>query len=202
MPSISLAKEFKQSFLKLDGKIDFFTDISQPKNLEKFYDFENKKTKIIFNSTNAILLSRVLKIFDRKSLHVKIISTDGLLSNALANCKKNISLFEGIYVIDHFAHNIYKNKEFKILENSLTKQGYKDSAYAFLAYDSYNLLRKALELCKTTGYSKKCISKALKNSGSVQGISEKFSIVDHKVKRGVYIDRIKDSLLKKVLIVN
>ena len=195
--SISLKKEFKQLFIGLNGKIDHIFDINKKDNLAKIKDMKMDKDTMIFNSASAILLDKILKT---KSWNTKILSTDGLLSNALENCKKDVALFDGIYVIEHFSYNIYKNKDFLSLNNFLDKKGVANSTYAFLAYDSYRLLAHALNSCKD--YSKECIKKQLQNSDTIQGIEGKFTIENSKSKRGIFINNIENSLLKKVLIID
>ncbi len=134
-----------------------------------------------------------------ENLTYKLLGTDGLLSSALDMDEKSLELFENHYVLDHYTHSQKRSDKQKNLEKLLDKSGYKNSSYAFLAYDAYQLLLYALNNCPEQDSI--CINSLLQNSDIVQGISENFSILNSKAKRGVYINKIKDAMLEKEVVV-
>jgi hypothetical protein len=75
----------------------------------------------------------------------------------------------------------------------LEKNGFKESSYAFLSYDSYQLLVSALNSCSE--YNKECINAIFKNSEIIYSALDDFSMINSKVKREIYVDKIKDSSL-------
>ncbi len=197
--STSIANEFKKYFISLGGKIDFFIDFSSKDGIKKFKNLNNIKTELLFNATNAIISTKLLKRVKKQHLKFEVLGTDGLLSSALEVSKKDLKLFEGIYVIDHYSHNTQTNDNRDIFESILDKDGYKESSYAFLAYDGYQLLVSALESCPE--YKATCINNNMKNSKVIQGIASNFVIIDSKSKREIYINKIKNSKLEKEVII-
>ncbi len=192
--SNSLAREFKKEYSFIGGKVDFFIDISDDNGLEEFKKFDKKNIKILFNATDAELTTKIINMQNNK---FEILGADGLYSGALELDKT--SLFKGISVIEHYAHNVDKSKDRKRFEKLLNKENFKESSFAFLAYDGYSLLTYALEHCES--YEKKCINKVLHNSKIITGIAGNFSMINAKAKREVYIDKIEDSILKKEIII-
>ncbi len=197
--SSSLATKFEEYFKLLGGKVEFIIDIGQPIGLKKFQEIDKKNIKILFNTTDSILSTKVFKIINEQNDDFKVLATDGLLSGALDLSKENLILFNGTYVVEHYAHNVNKNEERKRLEKLLDENKYKYSSFTFLAYDGYQLLTYALNNC--TSYNPKCINPILHNSDVIKGVSGNFSMIDAKAKREVYIDKISNSKLNKEIIV-
>ncbi len=192
--SHTLAEEFVKNYTFLGGKIDFYLDISDEQELAEYKNLNTKNTKILFNTTNAKLTEKFLKI---KNNGLEILGSDGLYSSALE--LNNVSLFNGIYTIEHYAHDIDKSDNQIELEKLLNKDNLAHSSFSFLAYDGYQLLINSLEYCPS--YEKECLNNRFKNSDVINGVSGNFSTVDAKVKREVYIDKIDDSILKKEIII-
>jgi len=197
--STSLADEFKKLFKKLGGDIDFFIDVSDKDGLKRFENIKKTNTEIIFNSTDSIMTTKMIKLLKKEGSHIEILGADGLYSSMLENNMDNASLYEDIYVIDHFAHDIYPNKQRKKFEKILNKKGFTKSSYAFLAYDGYQLLTYAFETCPK--YNKECINAILRDSETIKGISGNFNIIDSKARREVYINKIKNKKLKKEVVI-
>jgi len=194
-----LAEEFQKYFSKLGGEIDFFIDISTPLGFKKFQEQNKKKTKMLFNTTNAKMTAKILKILESKKLSFDILGTDGLLSGALELPRDDLKLFDGVYVIEHYAHNTKRDDTREKLEELLAKDGFSESSYAFLAYDGYQLLLHALNSCPD--YNKECIKHTLQNSSTIKGILSNFTIIDAKAKREVYVDKIKNAKLQKEVVI-
>ena len=197
--SSALAYAFKEYFVKLGGNIDFFIDIDSSDGLQKFHNLNKKSLKMLFNTTDAILSVKVLRIINEQGLTLEVLGAKGLFSNALEVSKDSFRLFEGVYVVEHYAHETSKSRNRKRLEQLLDKDGLKESSYAFLSYDAYQLLLYALDSC--SDYNPECVNSILKNSDVIEGISKNFSMVDAKAKREVYIDKIVKSKLQKEVVV-
>jgi len=197
--SKNLATEFKKYFLRLGGSVDFFIDVGSNKGLKKFKNYNKTNTKMIFNTTDAKITLKILKLIAAQKRKCKLLGTDGLLSGALEFSKADLKLFDGVYVIEHYSHDVGRNNLRKKFESLLSEDGYKESSYALLAYDGYQLLMNTLNKCQD--YNKLCIKNALENSTTIKGISSNFSIVDSQSKREVYVNKINNSqLLKEVVI--
>jgi ABC-type branched-subunit amino acid transport system substrate-binding protein len=197
--SFELAKGFREIYYKLGGKIHFFDDLSNKKAFERFEKRDKSKVELIFSVVSAKLNVKLIKHLKEKKQHVEILGGDGLFNNALENEKENINLFNGVYVVEHYAHNDnYKSKNRDIVENHLYKYSLQESSYSFLAYDAYQLLYYAFDNCAE--YNSKCLSEIIKNTDVINGIAGNFSIIDSKAKREVYIDKIENSKLMKVIV--
>ena len=197
--STSLAKEFKEIFKNLGGEIEFFLDMGDKNSFKVLADMHGGKTEMIFSSLNSVLMSKTIKILKDKKWHTEILGADGLYSGILQNNMQDMGMYDGVYVIDHFAYDTYPNKKRMRFEKLLLHEGCKDSSYAFLAYDSYRLIVYALQTCPK--YSKECISAVLQDSETIKGISGNFSIVEAKAMREVYIDKIHNAKLEKEVVI-
>jgi ABC-type branched-subunit amino acid transport system substrate-binding protein len=199
--STSMAKEFKKYYNSISGRVVFFIDVSDKEGLESFKKEYKKGIKMVFNACDSKTTAKVLAIMKRDHYYVEILGTDGLLSGALSLDDVDISIFNGVFVVEHYAENIEKNKSKNRvnLERNLAKLGYKESSYAFLAYDGYMLIKNALENCKN--YNDMCLKSVLQYSDIIKGISGNFSIIDFKVNREVYIDKINHATLEKELVI-
>lgn len=197
--SVALAKEFRDVFIKIGGKVNFFIDVGDKKGLEKLKNTRLKNTEILFSSLNSTLTAKIFKIMHNKNWDISLLGSDGLLSDALEETPKDITLFDGIYVVDHYAQDLSLNKRRKTFEKYLEKDGYKNSTYALLAYDGYQLLRYALETCPK--YDKECINAVFQDSDVIKGIAGNFSMLDAKVKREIYVDKIQNATLHKEVII-
>ena len=197
--SSELAQEFKIIYEKLGGVIEFFDDISSDVDFLKFKNRDKHKINLLFSVANASQNVKVITLIKKQNKHLQILSTDGLLNNALENERDNLDLFNGIYVVEHYAHEKFSHKDRKRLEKYLKKYDLEESSYAFLAYDAYQLVYYALDNC--VDYDEGCISAILKNSGIISGISGNFSMLDSKAKREIYVDKIKKSKLIKEIVI-
>lgn len=197
--SQDLAEEFKKYYLTLGGSIDFFIDISVPKGLKEFQEHSKKGISMLFNATDAKITAKLLNLLKSQKSKCKILGTDGLFSGALELSKEDLKLFDGVYVIEHYAHDVGRNQSRKKFEMLISEDAYKESTYALLSYDGYQLLMNALNSCPD--YNKKCIQNTLQNSSNIKGISSIFTIVDAKAKREVYVNKIHNSLLIKEVVI-
>ena len=199
--SHSLAKEFKHTFEKLGGKILFYKNFKPTDPIEDLDFIKKKKIDILYNVTNAVTTIKVLKKLEKEHIDIPILSTDGLLSSAYSFKPSDLEYFNNMYITEHYAYDVKKSKERKEFEKLLKKETYKESSYAFLAYDAYALLYKALTECIDYTYNKQCINSHLQNSKIVKGISGNFTIINAKAHREMYIDKIKDAHLYQETIV-
>jgi len=196
--SHALAKEFKKYYKAIGGHINFYISITKKSEIKKLKREKMDATQILYNTTDAKITLKILELIEKKSWSVDIVSADGLLSSARAIYKGDISKFDGLYVTEHYASNVLKSKQRKVLEKYLKEDGFEESSYAFLAYDGYMLLQDALNSC--TNYTHACINKNLQNSGVINGAIGNFSIINAKVRREVYVDKIKNAKLYKEIV--
>lgn len=197
--SLSVAEGFKDYYSSIDGKVEFFIDITSDKGMEEFTKTNKKNIALVFSTANSSLTTSILKILNKQKYSFKILGTDGLFSEALELSKKDLNLFEGVYVLDHYAHAKNRSENREILEALLEKDGIKGSSFAFLAFDGYQLLINALENCPN--YNEQCINLLLQNSGIIEGVADNFSVHEARVKRAIYIDKIENSILKKEVVI-
>jgi len=184
-----LVNSFKEYFVKIGGKIDFFIDISSQKGLTAFSNIKNGSISMLVSATKSEATPKVIKIIKEKKFDFKVLGVNGSL-NSEAN---------GLYVVEHYADDVFKSDKREKLEDILQKEKLKNSGYAFLSYDAYQLLRYTLQNCKS--HSLECINSMLKNSDIIEGISGNFSMIDARAKREIYIDKIKDGRLKKEVVI-
>jgi ABC-type branched-subunit amino acid transport system substrate-binding protein len=197
--SYELAHKFKSLYTKLSGKIKFFDDISTNIGFKRFKDRDKNNIELLFSVADAKQSAKVISLLKKQNPNIKILSTDGLLDNALENERDNLDIFNGIYVVENYAHIEPKTHEHKALKKYLLKYKLEESSYAYLAYDAYQLLYYALDVC--VDYDTQCISAAMKNSDIIEGIKGNFSIINSKAKREVYVDKIIDSKLIKEIVI-
>lgn len=194
-----LAKQFKNYFISIGGSVEFFLDLNKQNALNRFENMKKKDIKMLYNTSNGVLSAKILDIMNRKNFDFDMLGADGLYSDVLELGHNKLKLFDGVYVVEHYAHNANRDSNYERLGKILDKDGFNESSNAFLAYDSYQLLMHALEKC--SDYSLECIDATFENSGIIKGVAGNFSMVDSKVKREVYINKIENSLLKKEVVI-
>jgi len=199
MYSQSLADEFQKYFKDIGGKIDFYIDVNSDRGFKKFLSHKNRTTQMLFNVIDAELSVELFNALHSIDWHLEILGTDGLLSDALEHSSHDIALFDGIYVVEHYAHSKKLTKKQKQFKHYLNNKNLQESSYAYLAYDGYQLIRNALQNCPK--YETQCINAMLRDSDIIEGIFGNFSMKDAKSRRAIYIDKIEDAkLIKEVVI--
>ena len=196
--SYALAKRFKKYYKAIGGNVDFYTSVKDDENVNKIIKQKNLPTKFLYNTTSATTTLDILKVIRHRSWDLEVLSGDGLLSSVMDLEKAHISRLEGLYVTEHYAHNVLKSKQRIKLEKLLKKGGANGSSYAFLAYDGYQLLQSALNKC--TDYETQCITQHIRNSEIIQGSSGNFSMINAKARREVYINKIHNGKLYKEIV--
>ncbi len=196
--SYALAKEFKKYYQSIGGKVDFYLSINTPKELNKFKNQKNITSDALYITSNVITTLDIIKMMKKVSPRLKYISGDGLLSSTKALDKVDASILDGVYVTEHYASNGKKDKKIRDLEKLLHKEGYDESSYAFLAYDSYLLLQSALNQCKNL--KNQCINNSLRNSMIIHGSSGNFNIRHGEAQRRVFVDKIENMKLYKEIV--
>jgi len=194
--SYSLSTQFSKYYKSIRGKNTFVLDFSNKNALKKLQNIDFKDIGMVFSILRAKESAKALRILNIKG--IKVLLSDGTLSSAKVNVKKGLNLFNGAYIIEHYASNMNGNREYKKLQKILQKEGFEDSSYAFLAYDAYSLLVYALENCFQ--YEQKCINALFHNSDVIEGIAGNFTMENGKVKRKVYIDKIENLRLKQEIV--
>ncbi len=184
-----LEKEFVYYFKQLGGNIDAVFDLSDPKNMQKFEKFDKQDIDMIFCITSIDHSIKTMNIVKEQNLKAQVLFSDGFISSLLAKDKEKFSLFEGVYVIEHFTYKpkLYRKK--KSFFKKLQKYNLKQSSYALLAYDAYALLYQVLERCGDQ-YAQKCLQRYFLNIPLVKGIFGNFSIVESRARREIYVNKI------------
>jgi len=195
--SKALAKEFTHYYKKLYGEVAFSLDLSKKGALEALGEEDLSQIKMIFYTAGVKDSIAVLKILKSKA-NATMLASDGLLSSAKENIKDDVNLLNGIYIVEHYASDVKGSSTYKRLQRVLKKDAIEDSSYAFLAYDSYELLYDVLNSCPSD--KEQCMRALLHNSDVVRGIASNFSMIDGAVQREIYIDKVENLRLKKVII--
>ena len=194
--SLSLAIQFREYYKKIRGEDTFFINFANKNAIQKLRSYDMHNIEMLFSSLDAKESVTVLKVIQHRD--VDILLSDGTLSDAKENTKSELALFNGAYIIEHYASNMKKSRAYKGLQKILKEDALEDSSYAFLAYDAYALLYYTLQNCPN--YEQKCINALFQNSDIIQGIAGNFNMQNAKVKRKIYIDKIKDlRLIKEVV---
>jgi len=196
--STQLSKGFIEYFEKLTGTIVFEIDISSNGGLDEFKNVDKKNVEMIFNALDARLSYDILKILKKQNDSIEILGTDGLFSDILEYYKDDVSFFDGISVIEHYTNEEDVSEKAEKLKQYLNKYNLKESSFAFLAYDSYELLYYALNTCED--YKPECINTMLQNSDVIEGIHGNFNIIDAKSKREIYVNKIQNEKLVKEIV--
>ena len=194
--SYALAKQFQNYFKGIRGEEAFVIDFYKQNALQKLAKVDLLNVGMIFSTLRANESARALKILHKKN--VNILLSDGTLSAAKENAKNDLDLFNGAYIIEHYASDMKGSRDYKKLQKILKKEGLQDSSYAFLAYDAYQLLYYALQNCPK--YEQQCINALFQNSDIIKGIAGNFSMENGKVKRKIYVDKIKNLHLKREIV--
>jgi ABC-type branched-subunit amino acid transport system substrate-binding protein len=195
--SRALAEEFALYYKKIRGDIAFYIDISKEGSLQELQEQDFSKVKMIFGTAGVKGSIKALKILKAKK-SVEFLASDGLLSSAKESMKSDLNLLNGIYIVEHYASDIKKSRAYRKLQKILKKEELEGSSYAFLAYDSYQLLRYVLNNCQK--YDKECMRALFHNSDVIRGIAGNFSMIEGRAQREIYIDEIENLRLKKVII--
>ena len=196
--SSSLANDFKSYFVNLGGNIKFFKNISSisTNNINKILNSDIDFVYLIADAKSSIEIIEKIHKIDK---NIEILGSDGLLSYSLQPHINVAMVLEGVYVVEHYAKPTRNDKKMKLLQSFLMDKSLYGSSYTFLAYDGYKLLIDSLNICKDA-ISDRCINVVLENSDVVEGIYGNFSMIDAKVKREVYVDKIINSQLHKEII--
>jgi len=194
--SLSLATQFQKYYKAIRGKEAFSLDFSQQGTWKKIQAQNMKDVKMIFSVLNSKDTLKILKILKHKS--VDLLLSDGTFSSAKESIKDELYYFNGAYIIEHYASDMQGNKDYKKLQKLLKTKNLKDSSYAFLAYDAYALLYYTLQNCPK--HEQKCINALFQNSDVIEGIGGNFNMQNAKVKRKIYIDKIKNLRLKREIV--
>lgn len=194
--SLELSHLFQERYKKMGGKVFSVFNIKELENSPK--DFIKKmnenKVEALFLTINAQKTEKVMKLLQKLNHKVTVLAHDGLLSAFNTKFPKEIYLLDNIFVIDNYADDVKLSKKGRLLQKyKLDKRGFFDS-YNGLSYDSWSLLRAALNRCKD--YSGECVNDYMRNASRVEGVVEAFSMKDGNALRAVYVNKIKDAKMK------
>ena len=194
--SLSLATQFQKYYKEIHGKELFFLDFSQKNALQILKRKNLFDVKMIFSVLRAKDNVAVLKVLQKTQ--TDLLLSDGSFSSARENVQDELYLYNGSYIIEHYASDMKVKSVYKKLQKVLIEADRKESSYAFLAYDSYRLLVYALQNCPK--YEEECMNALFHNSDIIEGIAGNFSMENGKVKRKIYVDKIDGLRLKKEIV--
>ncbi len=195
--SKELATQFSQNFSKIGGHIVFFKDVHNGKTLRQLP--LDKKPLIIYDTSSVKTTLKLLQDIHEHSLKTKIFGSDGLLNEVQRNYKHEMSLFDGVLLVEHYASNQTTSKKRRQFVKFLEKKGMQENSYSLLAYDAFILIRDAIVWDNNP--SRENINKEVRNSKTIDGVYGKFFTQHGKIKREIYVDTIQDAKLYKEVII-
>jgi len=195
--SVELSNLFKERYTKIGGNVITTIASSILKDDPEAFVKQMNENKInaLFSTIDAGQTKRLLQVLQRVDHEVKILAHDGLLSAFKTKFPKDVSLLNGILVIDNYADNVKILKKGKNLRHyKLDKNEHFLDSYNGLSYDSWSLMKQALNACKT--YESECLNDYMRNTASVEGIVETFRMENGNALRAVYVNKIEHKKMK------
>lgn len=194
--SLELSDLFEERYKKMGGRVVSVFSVkgleNDPQNFIK--KMNENKIDALFLTINAQKTKELIKLLHKLNHKVTILTHDGLLSAFKTKFPEEAYLLDNIFVIDNYADDVRLSTKARILQKyKLDKKGFFDS-YNGLSYDSWSLLRAALNRCKN--YSGECVNNYMRNASRVEGVVEVFSMKEGNALRAVYVNKIKDSKMK------
>ncbi|MEA1918118.1 MAG: ABC transporter substrate-binding protein [Campylobacterota bacterium] len=189
--SKSIYEAFIAKFTKLNGTIKRAVDIDSEKlNRDMF-----KEYKIVFIALNSQNKYKYIKKIKEIDADIKIITTEGLFNYMLSSKSKEISAVDDVVTIEQF--KVFESSTiFKLFDEEL----FTNSVYSLLGYESYILLRTALNKCPEL--KTECININLRNSCNIVGAIESLKTISGHTQRTLFINTIKDGTIINNLIVH
>lgn len=196
--STSLARRFKTTFENLGGTITHFVDFPKPENLREALhrDMQKQDVELIYAPLFAEKLMPFLGTRSAESA-IKIMGPDGLLSNVLQKSPESLENLDGLLVVEHFADMMPDTHTARLANSQLKLVGIQPTTVSYLGFESYLLLRSALETCND--YKMSCINEHLRNSSVIEGVGGIFRISKGQSERPVFVNQIKDGALKMLV---
>jgi len=191
--SLELSSFFIKRYAKLGGSIELLIDtkeiLEDPKGVVG--KLKEEETDTLYLSIDAEKTRYFLKLIEKEKMKFKILAHDGLFSAFKERYPQDISMLDGVFVVDNYADTTVLDKKLKPFFQSFKDTGVDIDTYDLLSYDAVNLLRSGLNTCAKE--DKVCLNAYLRNAQNIEGAVEKISMEDGNAYRAVYVNEIKGS---------
>jgi len=197
MFSVELTQLFNKRYVKIGGIVSSVFSSKTLKNDPELFikQVQEENIDALYIAIDSAQTKRLLQVLQSVDHKVQILSHDGLLSGFKTKFPKDGALLNNMLVIDNYADNVKITKEGRRLQQyKLDKREHFLDSYNGLSYDSWSLMRQALNTCK--GYNSECINDYMRNAASVEGIVEPFSMENGNAIRAIYVNEIYDEKMK------
>jgi len=197
--SKSIAEQFKDSFGSISGEVVEMISIEKlGKSIQDYQNLlDSLELDLIFFTTDAKTSYHFLKGFYKLKTNVKLFATDGILSDMQKNHPEEHDILDGVLLIDHYSHDMYKNEQAEEFERYFKNHQLVISSFAGLGYESYKLMYASLEGCPD--YSRECVNDSLRNSEVLEGIVSVIQTVDGAMQRPIYINKIRNNKMHRIV---
>jgi len=197
--SKSIAEHFKDNFGSISGEVVEMISIEKlGKTIQDYQSLlDHLELDLIYFTTDAKISYHFLKGFHKLKSKVKLFATDGLLSDMQKNYPQERDILDGVLLIDHYSHDMYKNEQAEELEKYFKSHKLVISSFAGLGYESYQLMYATLEACPD--YSRECVNDTLRNSKVLEGIVSVIQTVDGAMQRPIYINEIRNNKMHRIV---
>lgn len=189
--STSLASRFKTTFESLGGTVTVFAAMEQ--GAESMRTMHRHGTQLIYAPLYTEGITPLLEAKAQMDWDVTFMGADGLLGDFMQKRPSAVTALDGVVIVEHFADMMPATQTAGIAKRALASDGLAPSTMRYLGFESFLLLRSALEACD--GYEAACVNDRLRNSGALEGIGGVFRLKEGRAERPVFIDRIEDGTL-------
>ena len=193
-----LAATFESKFKSIGGEItDRIYVTEKTGDMFKIIESVRSKTPELFYLpifANDVL--RIIREVRKLRWELKMMGSDGLISNMLASHREELDLVEGMMATDVFAHGMPLTPFGK---RTIEKHKGPRTHFAGLGAEGYALLLDALNRCSDQR-DRKCVNHQLRSTNNFTGMAGKISIgTDGKARRPLCIDSIHNGLSKFIV---
>lgn len=193
-----LAAKFESKFKSIGGEITdriYLTEKTGDvfKIIESVYA---KTPELFYLPIFANDVIRIIREVRKLRWELKMMGSDGLISNMLASHKEELDLVEGMMATDVFAHGMPLTPFGK---RAAEKHKGTRTPFAGIGAEAYALLLDALNRCSDPE-DRKCVNHQIRSTNNFTGISGKIAIgPDGKARRPLCINSIQNGRSKFIV---
>jgi branched-chain amino acid transport system substrate-binding protein len=193
-----LAAKFESKFKSIGGEItDRIYLTEKTGDVFKIIESVHAKTPELFYLpifANDVI--RIIREVRKLRWELKMMGSDGLISNMLASHKEELDLVEGMMATDVFAHGMPLTSFGKRASEKHKGPG---TPFAGIGAEAYALLLDALNRCSDPE-DRKCVNHQIRSTNNFTGIAGKIAIgPDGKARRPLCINSIQNGLSKFIV---
>lgn len=156
-------------------------------------DMRRQGTEMIYVPLYTEGIMPLLEARTEMKWDTAFMGADGLLGDLVQKRPEAVQKLDGMIVVEHFADMMPATRTARNARRALASAELAPTTVRFLGFESYLLLRSALEAC--SGYEAACINEKLRDSETLEGIGGMFRLANGCSERPVFIDRIEDGSL-------